>query len=427
MTIDPLDLRTFPPVEPLSSIPKTWRQTLVSKFVECPRSSYLYLKYNGGALTHPLAGGTLLHRTIEQLILKAIEEGETTVPPEIAKDTLNEVLAESTDLTVSPERFDSLRAMIFHLAEGFALNPGKVVCLETAVAVDVGGHTLTGTVDFAEADDFEMTIIDWKSAFYNVARADGDEDDEEWVPSKDEWPGTFQLVLYAFALATGRIQGAPEGFNFNETWEFRLKQVHPRQFWENQGTMAYREAVINKETLLDWQLYLHSLVEQMAAAFESWQFPAVVGHHCDFCPASAECPIPASLRKFRGEIRTEDDARRAAIIRERLLGDAADLWEGIKGWAKISQRPLQFGRDLELRWRKREGERLKDKVEWPLGSGTKIKGREALRDAIVQQELFGKSVDWEYFFKPTVETRFTKRTLTPKELADREQNGDTSK
>lgn len=83
MTIDPIDLRTFPPVEPISTVPTTYRQTLLAKSVQCPRDAYLYVKYGGGALTHPLAGGTVLHRAIERYIrtlLKADERygnGET--------------------------------------------------------------------------------------------------------------------------------------------------------------------------------------------------------------------------------------------------------------------------------------------------------------------------------------------------------------
>lgn len=422
--IDPIDLRTFPPVEPLSVVPDSYRQTVLAKSVECPRSAYLYYKYGGGALTHPLAGGTLLHRTIERLILHAVREGETTIPPEIAKDTLNEMLVESTDLTVSPDRFDSLRAMIFHLAEGFALDPAKVVCIETPVEVEVGGRRVTGTIDFAEADDFSLTVIDWKSAFYNAARPELDGEEEEYVPSKDDWPGTFQLVLYAYALATGRIHGAPEGFNFSETWEFRLKQIHPRQFWENEGTMAYREAVITREALLDWRLYLEAVVAALDKAFTTWEFPAIIGHHCDYCPASAECPIPAPLRDWRGEIRTEEDAKRAATRRFRHLQIADQLFEGIKGWAKNSGRSLRYGRDQELRWKKSESERLKDKVEWPIGSGDKMKGREALKAAVVETELHGKPLKWDHFFTKSVSTRYTKRTLKPKELAEEaEQNG----
>ncbi len=419
--IDPLDLRSFPPVEPLSAVPESWRQTMISKFVECPRSAYLYLRYGGGALTHPLAGGTLLHRATERYIRTLIEQDEHMGNPELAKDILNEVLVESTDLQVSPERYDSLRAMIFHLAEGLVIDPEKVVFLETPVSVEIGGRTITGTIDFGELDDNALTMIDWKSAYFNAARPDIDENDEEYVPTREEWPGGFQLTLYAYAAAKGSIDNTD--FNFNQVPEFRLRQVHPRQFWENAGTMAYREAVIDRSSLLDWGLYLESTIAKMETAFQTWEFPAIMGSHCDFCPSSADCPIPPALRNYRGEIRTEDDARRAAIMYEALGRRRSEIWDGLKGWAKSTGRPLRFGRDREFRWRKRESEKLKDKVAIA-GSSKKIKGRDALHYAVQRLDEVGTPLDWTDYFTKSVSTRYEARTLTPKELDD-EQNGDT--
>lgn len=420
--IDPIDLRTFPPVPPLSRVPEAWRQTFVAKATECPRSAYLYLKYNGGALTHALAGGTLLHRAVERYIRHLLDHEETHGDPETAKDILNEVMMESTDLTVSPERFDSLRAMMFHVAEGLVIDPEKVVFLETPVSVEIDGRKLTGTIDFGELDPgVRLSLRDWKSAFYNALLRPADEDDDdEYVPTEDEWPGTFQLVLYAFAAATGMIDGAP--FNIDVP-EYTLRQDHPRQFWEREGTMAYREATISREALLDWALYLQAEVGKLERAFQQWQFPAIMGSHCDYCPASAECPIPAPLREFRGEIRTYEDAVRAAILWERSSRFRATLWNALKGWAKGTGQRVRYGKDLELYWKKVESERTKDKVEVP--GGKKVKGRQALREAIVRTEDLGVPLDWQYFHTTSVSTRLTRRKLTPAELtAERERNGD---
>jgi hypothetical protein len=410
--IDPIDLRTFPAVPPLTAVPDSYRQTFLAKYTECPRSAYLYAKYNGGALSHPLAGGTLLHRAVERFILLLIERNERMGPPELAKDILNEVLVESTDLTVSPDRFDSLRSMMYHVAEGLRIDPAKWICLETSVSLDINGRRVTGTIDYAEGDPRSITVFDWKSAFYNAERLD--DEDEEYVPTKEEWPGTFQLVLYALSLAEGSIDGIDS--ELGQVPEFRLKQVHPRQFWENKGEMAYREAVISRDALLDWRLYLEAVVASVDAAFDSWEFPAIIGHHCDYCPASAECPIPAPLREFRGEIRTEEDAIRAAILWERSSNYRKTLWEAIKGYAKATGRPIRYGKDLELRWKKIESEKLKDKVNVP-GSGEKVKGRVGLRAAIARAEDIGIPVPWEDFFSPSVSTRLTRKTLTPNELA----------
>lgn len=416
--IDPIDLRTFPPVTPLSSTPDDWRQTFVSKFTECPRSAYLYAKYSGGALSHPLAGGTLLHRALERFVRELMEKDESMGNPEMAKDILNEVLVESTDLMVGADRFDSLRAMMFHVAEGLSIVPQEVVCLETPISVDIGGRKITGTVDLAEANAERVLVVDYKSAFYSAARPDANPDEEEYVPTKEEWPGTFQLVLYAFMLATGEVDGAP--FNFGHIPEFRLKQIHPRQFWENEGVPAYRETVIDVDSLLDWRLYLESTIAKLERAFDDWQFPAIIGHHCDYCPSSAECPIPPELREYRGEIRTLEDAQRAAIIRARNLRVAGELWEGIKGFAKVTGKRIRYGADQELYWKKVESEKIKDKVAIP-GSSKKIKGRVALQAAVVRQEELGIPVVWKDFHTVSVSTRLTKRTLTPQELAEERQ------
>lgn len=421
--IDPIDLRSFPPVEPLSAIPETWRQTFIAKMTECPRSGYLYAKYNGGVLTPPLAGGTLLHRAVEKMIIEMWEQGESQSTPERAKDILNEVLVESTDLQVSPERFDELRGMMFHMAEGLRIDPEAVMCIETPVEVEIGGRRVTGTVDYAElhARAREVVLYDWKSAFYHVHRAPEQADEAEPMRGSDDWMATFQLILYAHAMLTGTINGIPDDLSLIDT--FRLRQVHPRNFWERQGTMAYREAVITREALLDWRLYLETVVASIERAFETWEFPAIVGSHCDFCPASAECPIPAALREYRGEVRTPEDARRASILWEAATRRRAELWKGIRGYSEATGTPIRYGKDLILSWRKIEKESVRDKVGVP-GSKKKVKGVIAMKAAVEKAVEIGAPFDWDDFYRPTVETRLMRRKLTDDELlAERERGG----
>lgn len=413
--IDPIDLRTFPPVPPLTSVPERWRQTFISKYVECPRAAYLYLKYNGGALTHPLAGGTLLHRAIERFLQHLVDNDERVGTPETAKDILNEVLVESTDLTVSPERFDKLRSMMFHIAEGIAINPGHNVCLETPVSIDVNGRQVTGTIDFAEAIGGRCLVLDWKSAFLNPPRPIEEEGDT-YLPTQEEWEASFQLVLYSLSLAAGMINGRPSGLDGIE--EFVLRQIHPRQFWENEGTVAYREAIITRDALLDWRFYLEALVGQLETAMKDWKFPAIQGSHCDYCPASAECPIPPAVRNYRGELRTMDDAVRAANLWEALTRRRGELWNAIKGFSKATGKKIPYGRDLELHWRTIETEKLKQYVDFP-GSTKKVKGRTALKDNIFRTREYGHPLVWEDYFTPSVSTRLMRRKLTDKEAADR--------
>lgn len=426
MTLDPIDLRSFDPVEPLSEVPDTWRQTFTNKYAACPRDAYLYLRFNGGALTHPLAGGTILHRAIERYIRHLLENDERTGDPETAKDILNEVLAESTDLSVSPERFDSMRSMAYHLAEGLVIpnseDKARVVCLETPVRVEIGGKIITSTIDFAEADGHEVRIRDWKSSYLNAMRPDDNEDSDEYVPTKAEWGGTAQLILYGYALATGQIEGAPDGFNFANAQTFRLREDHPRIFWAGEGVMAYREAVISRETLLDWKLYLESLVEKMKRSFDEWQFPAIPGSHCAFCVASGECPIPAVARQYRGELRTDADAQRAALLWRQTGMRRDEYWDRIKDYMKTRGGRLRFGRDEELFFKPVESERFRRKVEL---HGRKIPGREALHEAIrLRNEGVPGELDLDLYYEKTTSSRLSTRKLTDAEVADEKRNGD---
>lgn len=424
-----MNLRSFPAVEPLSSVPETWRQTLISKFAECPRSAYLYLKYDGGALTHPLAGGTVLHRAIERFIREILEEGEMQGVPERAKDILNEVLAESTDLTVGPDRFDSMRAMMHHMAEALVLpapdSKAKVVCLETPVTVELNGHVITGTLDFAEVDENEVRIRDFKSAFYNVSRPeDAGDDEDEYVPTKEEWPGTFQLVLYAYALATGSIEGVGDEDMrkvFGGVQTFRLRQDHPRRWWKSEGTVAYREAAIDRETLLDWRLYLEAVVEKMARSIDTWQFPAVMGKHCAFCPSSGECPIPAAPRAYAGEIRTDEDAARAALMWQRHGERRDEYWSRIKDYMKRRGGRLRFGRDLELFFKKSESDRMRRSISV---EGRKMDTKEEFKAAIARRNAGQPGeIEWDTYYEKSISTRLSKRTLTDAELADEKRKG----
>ncbi len=427
--IDPLDFRTFPPVEPLSRVPETYRQTLLSKFTECRRSAYLYLKYNGGPWTHPLAGGVLLHRTCEQMTNHMIENNEPTISPEIAKDILNEVMVASTDLTVEPGRMDEIRSMVYHLAEGMAINPEAVLGVELPIELAVGNRLVTGTIDFAEIIEPRVALVlDYKSAFLHIGReeeTDPDEQQDEYLEPKSDWEGSFQTILYALGLVEGVVAGTDLGFG-RQIDEIVLRQVHPRIFWRREGVPAYREARITRAALLDWRLYLEALVESFDAALESWEFPAQRGKHCDFCPASAECPIPAPLREYRGEIRTREDAARAAIQRDRHLEMAGHLWKAIKGFAANTRQPIRYGRDLELRWKTTSAEKFRRKVVPPgaPADGKKISGRIAEKLAVHNWGEFGIPFDYDTYRETTTSTRLSKRTLTDAELTkEREQKG----
>lgn len=421
--IVPVELRDFPPVPPLTEVPETYRQTFLAKQSECPRSAYLYLKYRGGPRSHPLARGTLFHRFAERVIRTLIEEDEAYMPPDLAKSVLSETIRESTDLVVPPAEQDSLRAMAQHFADGFMIEDREaVLCVETPVELDVNGRLVTGTIDFAELTaPGVVRIKDWKTAFlhyeYEIADPAG------VLPTTKEWQGSFQTVLYSMALALGRIKGLPrlEGIH-----TFEVQLVHPRYFWEAEQTMAYRTATVTREQLTDLWAYLENLVAQTDEALhETWNFPAVHGSHCDYCPASSECPIPAALRNYRGEVRTEEDAVRAATMRDKAQARYKELDAALKGYTKLpGNTPLRYGKDYVLVYDTVEKKALaaKKKVE---GAGV-LTGREALLLDVEAATEYGQEFDPNDHFKPQISTTLKRKTLSEHEiLAEREAQEET--
>jgi hypothetical protein len=400
-----MDLRDFDPVEPLAELPATLRQTALAKMSTCPRSFYLYHRYKGGPLSHPLIRGSIMHSAFERVIRHLMDVGEPYAPPEIGKDILAEVVRES-ELTVPPGEHDSMRAMMFNFCNGLVIDPEKVLCVETPVRLEVGGWTLTGIIDFAQIDGNTIKLYDWKTAFMS--------DD---LPDNAEWQGSFQTVLYSMALAFGTMEGAPFPLQGVENFEVRL--VHPRIFWEQEQTMGYRMALLTRDVLQDRMVELEALVAQVDRAFQTWDFPAVPGDHCSFCPASAECPIPGRLRDWQGEIRTVDDAQRAAILIDKDKARASKLQRALKGWAALPGNAPFVAGGYEYGWESVEKTSLRSKVTLPEG-GT-ISGKQALALAAERAAEYGVPFNLEEHYRPQISMTLKKRKLSEHELGEREE------
>ena len=174
-------------------------QTALKHYALCPRSAYLYAKYRDVDLrTREMVRGSALHAVHERMIHMAVEMGEPTVPPEVVKVLLDEVLAE---YPVPLEEHDYLREAVYRMASETAIDPNAVVACETLFVLHAGGYDVRCRIDFAELldDGAAVLVQDLKSSRHAPAF------DEL---SRKRPDGTLaakatQLVMYALVLAFG--------------------------------------------------------------------------------------------------------------------------------------------------------------------------------------------------------------------------------
>lgn len=397
--------RDFDPVEPVE-VPDHLRQTLLRKFDECPRSAYLYLKYDGGSSSHALDRGSMFHYFAETATKLMIEEGEESMPPDMAKELMTTLIAERTDLVVPISEQDGLRVMAYHWAEGSRnlIEPNKVIAVESPLELTIAGWRVTGTVDLAKSDGPVLEVHDYKSSFK--------------MPDKQAMK-KFQTSLYALAVIDGGIVEIP--FKLDHIQLIVLAEVYPRYLWEDE--LAYRDAIVSRETILDHRVALEALVQRFEKAFETWDFPARVGSHCSECPCQADCPIPAQLRTKSfiptdTEITTPEQAAEVAERRYLMAQQMDRDWEALKAYAADNAElgpihyskhgipyygVIRYGRDQILEWGPSNSERLKSKVK--------------LQEAVHNAVTFGAPFDIADHYTISQGTTLKKRTLNEHELA----------
>lgn len=422
-----VELRKFPPVpeDERPDRPRRLSQTFLRTADRCRRAGLLYLKYRGGPTTHALDRGSVFHLFAERAVNLLIEQDEPQLPPEIAKDLMAECLADPR-FTVPSEEVDGLRVMAYHFAEGVVIDPATVVAVERKFVLDIGGWQVVGKLDVAWLRDQLAGVFDWKTTYA--------------IPPQDEFDQSFQTPLYALCLAEGKpivehpcqsCDGGGEWFNADgqsETCEacdghgyteevepyalaahadfIELAELYPRFLW-NEG-MAQRTRTVSRAELHDFRLQLEALVSKVDSAFESGNWPAVVGDHCSECPAPSECPIPAHLRAHRGSIDTVEQAAEAA---ERIDRDEADLSARkteLRNTAKHLG-PIRFGRNLIYEFQSQERTEVRKaggRSDWP-----------GLAEAIERSVQFGEPFDLDQWLRRSASTTFKKRKLTGDELA----------
>lgn len=400
---------------------RSFSVTLGRAYNLCPRAAFLYAKYRREmAPKAELLVGSVCHRVYELATKTAVEEGESTPPPELVKAIVNEVLADP-GYWCPVEYHDYIRESAYRWASETVIDPETLIAVETLFEVDLGPLVLRAKIDRAELHDGgkRLVVKDYKSTRNLYSQEDiGRKRNDGTIAAKD-----YQLVSYAVAcvfgvpiresvdLVTGERREVREPFSLAEHAQVvDVAYVFPGI--EVQGEMAERGATL---TILELHEYRDSLVAQAAQIVESREsgdWGAVYGEgHCVECPCQAECPIPAERRRHAGTISSIEDAAEAQeqLAAEKLVHTARDkeLVNFVKSLPKGHQQ-LFWGRNHVLEVGYQEVEEIVDREEmWA-----------AMQRAVEHGEPFDRAKH----VKVKKSTPIKRRKLSEAELEERRAN-----
>lgn len=380
-----VDLRSFPPVEANVERPERLRQTLLAKHDNCPRSAYLYLKYDGGPPSHPKSRGTALHEVVERLKEIMVEQSEPTIPGDLATATADAVMAEHPEWVLRAEDQDVVRLCAYNWAEATVLDLDAIVAVELPMHLELGDWTLSGRIDHAEATGQTAYLRDLKTSLAIRKK-------EEVVRG---WQGKFYALLFLFGVHADTA--LPMGGGINDVFFY---EEYPRYRTE-EGPLFTREAAWTRAEIFEFKVSL----ERNLAAFEhslgTGEWPAVDGTWCSTCPAQSECPIPAHLRQVES-IETEADAEDAFSQWFALDREKARYHGAMREWVK-EHGPIFLG-DYAFDGTVSESRTVTDIDEFV---------RAAYR--VAEHGIDAETFDLLQFVEKRTATKFTKRRQTEEE------------
>jgi len=320
------DWRDLPPIpeEAQPTFPPNWTpsQTFLRISDRCDRAALLYLQHGGGAASHELNRGSIVHETIDRLLRMLVrsqqerapgldtapapdyviddaathaeqvaDQLENKIPPDLGKQVLYEVMADNPELQVSAEERDACRYMVDHWCRGTYFEPGQIIGIEKTLTLETGGFRVLVRPDLIrDLGGGVCRIDDWKTA---------------WPPDSEDfraqaydangnprWAGNFQLNMAAVVAAFGVTD---DGLPLGQFDRFQLSLGFPRILRED----GIDERTVEVDRLQleafreDLDLQLHRLRE-VCMGKRKWQ--ATAGNHCNECPAEVACPLPRVLR-----------------------------------------------------------------------------------------------------------------------------------
>lgn len=350
--------------------------TFLRHFNACPRSGLMYQSNKGSVQNVAMARGSALHTICERATKLMIAQGEQIIPPELVKDIVTEVLAESP---VPIEEHDRLREMSYRWATEWAIEPANVVACETLFVLEIGGWKVRAKVDFAELRDEgrQLYIADFKSglgvpSWEDIARKRND----GLMAAKN-----LQLIVYALAVIHGRAtftqnlgpnppaiallqgDGEPQTMENGDViieWSedsrgARAQDVIAEFIYpsveDSEGKMLRRTMGLTSLEIIEYLESLSGLVKRVEASQDSGDWPAIISSSgCAECPAPSECPIPAALRGANGTIETMEQARDALELIDRQSSVNRQTRAAVKAWAKEHDVEIRFGADKVARF-----------------------------------------------------------------------------
>lgn len=344
--------------------------TWLSHFARCKHSALLYTRYGGGPASHEMDRGSVIHDCIARLANECLEQGEPTIPFDLAKAVLSEVMADPR-YTIAPEEWDYARQCVYHWARYTGLNLDQVLGVEQLLVWDATPDwRISGKADFCWRDRETIGVIDWKSA--------------RWPLTQEAFDNSLQTKLYSLLLAYGKPVTAepcpacqpgnvaasddpeewacPHGCNrgYIETVEphslgegaqfFHIAESYPGVIWDKDEPterIASRERTLTRAELLDEKAAVEALLAQVSEVFESGQWDAVPGDdQCGKCPARRDCPLPPVLLPAPGLIGTAEEAEHFAVASFFLESEKKDVDAALKAWNE-AHGPIPLGDDLE--------------------------------------------------------------------------------
>lgn len=412
-------------------------QTLLRHFNGCERAGYLYQAHKGSVQTVEMARGSALHEVAERATQLMLEEGEVSMPPELWKVIVNEVLAAHP---VPVEEHDYIREMSYRMAGELVIDPPALIACETLFVLDVdlgeglGVWQVRAKVDRAElrGGGAQVYVADYKSsraapAYDDVARKRRD----GTFATKN-----FQLILYGLAVVYGlpvRVKKCsvcggrdvaewvgPCENDCRRGWVEHVEpfSVAPRAqeviaefiypgLEDSEGRMLRRTTGLTRAELEEYRESLVTVVRRLARAEVSGDWEAVLSDGaCGECPCKVECPIPLELHDFRGTINTFEEAATAAERRyvRRKLDEA--LGKELRAFSKAHGQPIRFGKDRVLDFSLQERSTV---------------DKEGLRLAVQLAVDLGEPFEWGDFVRTSQSTPFSERALSEEELAEEAQ------
>jgi hypothetical protein len=426
--------------------------TGVRHFNQCPRAGFLYALTKGEDKSHEMERGSALHHALEVGTREVMRLGEVMVPPDVAKDIVNSVLANPA-FAVPVEEHDYLRESVYRWAEHTTFDPSQIVAVEQLMELEVGGWVLRAKIDFATflEGGGVLSIEDYKSSRAMVTWEEiGRKRPDGSIAAKD-----FQLVAYALAMAfgypvrvekcarcggTGKVPArdhhtatveaaaavnefysapmAPspcpacrhgrvetrEPFRVaDKVQRFDLAYVYPGIKQED-GAPARRGVSLTRLELHEYLTSMDGIMRRLGHAVETGEWPAVPSSHCDTeCPARSMCPR-LEQRSKAGRLNTPEEVKAEAERQFVRDLESRAVWKEIKASVKaMPGQSLRFGADRVIEPVYSEFEEITDK--------------DGMWAAIERTARYGEPFDRSQFTKQRSRSPVTVRKLTPAEMA----------